>query len=124
VAIAAVVSWDLIPQIAISSTTLMPGSNPLFGLNTLGGALSLQTKGGVRNPGFRLEASAGSHNRQSLQAEFGGSGGRGLSWYVAGNWFGEHGWRNDSHTAVRQYFGRFGWLGCSQSLAGVVPEGR
>ena len=39
-----VVSWDLIPRLAISSTTLMPGSNPLFGLNTLGGALSIQTK--------------------------------------------------------------------------------
>ena len=36
-----VVSWDLIPRIAIASTTLMPGSNPLFGLNTLGGALSV-----------------------------------------------------------------------------------
>jgi hypothetical protein len=29
-----VVSWDLIPRSAISNMTLMPGSNPLFGLNT------------------------------------------------------------------------------------------
>jgi len=105
-----VVSWDLIPEIAISSTTLMPGSNPLFGLNTLGGALSLQTKDGRRNPGAGIEAAYGSHNRQNLKVEYGGSGGKGLSWYVAGNWFGEHGWRNVSHTDVRQYFGRFGWL--------------
>jgi len=104
-----VVSWDLIPQIAISSTTLMPGSNPLFGLNTLGGALSLQTKDGRRNPGFRMEASYGSHARQNLQAEYGGSSANGLSWYLAGNWFGEHGWRNNSHSDVRQQFGRFGW---------------
>ncbi len=34
-----VVSWDLIPREAIAAVTLMPGSNPLFGLNTLGGAL-------------------------------------------------------------------------------------
>ena len=105
-----VVSWDLIPQIAISSTTMMPGSNPLFGLNTLGGALSLQTKDGRRNPGFRMEASVGSFTRQNLQVEYGGAGGKGFSWYVAGNWFGEKGWRNDSHTDVRQQFGRFGWL--------------
>ena len=45
-----VVSWDLIPRMAIASTTLMPGSNPLFGLNTLGGALSIQTKDGRNNP--------------------------------------------------------------------------
>ena len=42
-----VVSWDLIPKNAISEMTLMPGSDPLFGLNTLGGALSVQTKNGV-----------------------------------------------------------------------------
>ena len=41
-----VVSWDLIPRMAIRRASLMPGSNPLFGLNTLGGALSLQTKDG------------------------------------------------------------------------------
>ena len=30
-----VVSRDLIPRIAISTATLMPGSYPVFGLNTL-----------------------------------------------------------------------------------------
>ena len=39
-----VVSWDLISKSAIASIALMPGSNPLFGLNTLGGALAIQTK--------------------------------------------------------------------------------
>jgi hypothetical protein len=47
-----VVSWDLIPKDAISEMTLVPGSDPLFGLNTLGGALSVQTKNGVSNPGL------------------------------------------------------------------------
>jgi hypothetical protein len=42
-----VVSWDLIPRIAMSTMTMMPGSDPVFGLNTLGGALVLQTKNGV-----------------------------------------------------------------------------
>ncbi len=111
-----VVSWDLIPQIAISSTTLMPGSNPLFGLNTLGGALSLQTKDGHSTPGFQMEASYGSHTRQNLQVEYGGSSKKGLSWYVAGNWFGETGWRNNSHSDVRQEFGRFGWQHGSTDL--------
>src|SRR4029078_7749149 len=39
-------SWDLIPTEAVRSANLMPGSNPLYGLNTLGGALSLETKTG------------------------------------------------------------------------------
>ena len=46
-----VVSWDLIPRAAIGSLTLMPGSNPLFGLNRLGGALLIQTKDGRTSSG-------------------------------------------------------------------------
>src|SRR5262249_58584195 len=46
-----VVSWDLIPRSAIASLTLMPGSNPMFGLNTLGGALAITTKSGLVNQG-------------------------------------------------------------------------
>ena len=53
-----VVSWDLIPRLAIASTDLMPGSNPLFGLNTLGGALSIQTKDGRSHPGTMVQASS------------------------------------------------------------------
>src|SRR6185436_9829978 len=51
-----VVSWDLIPRLAISTTTMMPGSNPLFGLNTLGGALAIQTKDGATTRGTTVQA--------------------------------------------------------------------
>jgi outer membrane receptor protein involved in Fe transport len=51
-----VVSWDLIPRLAIASATMMPGSNPMFGLNTLGGALSLQTKDGRAFRGTTVQA--------------------------------------------------------------------
>ena len=103
-----VVSWDLIPRIAISSTTLMPGSNPLFGLNTLGGALSIQTKNGMNASGGSVEASYGSHVRRALEFEYGGSNAKGWHWYFAGNRFGENGWRTDSHTDIRQVFSKFG----------------
>ena len=68
-----VVSWDLIPKNAISEITLMPGSDPLFGLNTLGGALSVQTKNGVSNPGRRrhgdsMAAAGESRCRPSMAA--------------------------------------------------------
>ena len=68
-----VVSWDLIPRMAIGSTTLMPGSNPLFGLNTLGGALSIQTKDGRANPGTTVRAIYGSDTRRAVEFEHGGS---------------------------------------------------
>ena len=51
-----VVNWDLISTNSINSINLIPGSNPLFGLNTLGGALSVQTKSGRTNPGGAVEA--------------------------------------------------------------------
>lgn len=46
------VSWNLVQQSAISSITIMPGSNPQFGLNMLGGSLAIGTKSGFRYPGF------------------------------------------------------------------------
>ncbi len=49
-----VVSWDLVPPQAIASMALIPGSNPLFGFNTLGGALVLRTKDGFGDPGLSV----------------------------------------------------------------------
>jgi outer membrane cobalamin receptor len=62
-----VVSWDLIPQTAIESLTLMPGSNPMFGLNTLGGALSLSTKTGLSTRATNVQAIYGSHARWNVE---------------------------------------------------------
>ena len=63
-----VVNWDLIPRRRSPAMTLLPGSNPLFGLNTLGGALSLQTKSGDTHPGTELELPAGSFGRRQHRA--------------------------------------------------------
>ena len=79
-----VVSWDLIPRLAISTATVMPGSNPLFGLNTLGGALAIQTKNGTTAPGTSVQAIYGSDVRRSIEFEHGGRKASGLNWYVAG----------------------------------------
>ena len=104
-----VVSWDLIPRSAISSITLMPGSNPVFGLNTLGGALSISTKDGQKNPGTQFELSAGSHGRAALAFETGGSRADGTHWFVTGHRFHEQGWRVASASDVGQLFGKLGW---------------
>ena len=50
----------------------MPGSNPLFGLNTLGGALSVETKDGVENHGTSAKIIYGSSGRKALEFEQGG----------------------------------------------------
>jgi outer membrane cobalamin receptor len=107
-----VVSWDLIPKSAIASIAMMPGSNPLFGRNTLGGALSIQTKDGKHNPGTTGQAIYGNYDRYAFEFEHGGSDSRtGLNWFLTGNFFKENGWRVNSPTEVRQIFGKLGWEG-------------
>lgn len=103
-----VVNWDLIPQNAISSMSLVPGSNPVFGLNTLGGAISIQTKSGRTHPGFDAEISGGSFGRKQVGLSGGGYG-ENVDYFVAVNWFDEDGWRDHSPTEVKQIFAKVGW---------------
>ncbi|MFN7918558.1 MAG: TonB-dependent receptor [Bryobacteraceae bacterium] len=111
-----VVSWDLIPLAAISEMALMPGSNPVFGLNTLGGSLAVVTKDGHSNPGAQLSLMGGSFGRKNAELEYGGATQRGWSWFGASNLFFEDGWRDNSPSSVRQFFGRAGWTGGKTSV--------
>jgi outer membrane receptor protein involved in Fe transport len=89
--------------------TLMPGSNPLFGLNTLGGALSVQTKSGDHHPGGGLQVLGGSFGRWAVEGEYGGKTADGVSYFFAGNKFEENGWRDGSPSDVLQGFAKLGW---------------
>ena len=102
------VNWDLIPQAAISTITLLSGSNPVFGLNTLGGALSVRTKSGHDDPGTGIEAYGGSFGRRSVVATTGGELGS-FDYFLTGTYFDETGWRDRSPTRVYQGFGKVGW---------------
>ncbi len=112
-----VVSWDLIAKDAISEVALVPGSDPLFGLNTLGGALSIQTKNGVSNPGWAGDVLYGSSGRKEVDAEWGGGKATGFNWFLSGTGFHESGWRFDSPSDVRQGFARLGWRTTKTDLA-------
>jgi len=103
-----VVAWDLIPKVAISTTELIPGSNPVYGLNTLGGAIAVQTKNGLSNSGFTISGYGGSFGRRALDVEYGGSKAN-LNWFAAGTLFNEDGWRVASPSSVRQSFAKFGY---------------
>jgi outer membrane receptor protein involved in Fe transport len=108
-----VVNWDLIPLNAISGMSLIPGSNPLFGLNTLGGAISVHTKSGRTDPGGAIEVLGGSWGRATTNAEYGGVADNGVDYFVSGNLFHEQGWRDYSPSDVRQGFAKLGWQGDS-----------
>ena len=86
----------------------MPGSNPLFGLNTLGGALAVQTKDGVTNPGTSVQLTAAAtarHGRRSRAA----AAADGFDWYAAGNRFTSTAGARTPPSDVGQLFGKLGW---------------
>jgi len=104
------VNWDLIPMNAVSGINLMPGSNPLFGLNTLGGALAINTKNGKDFPGGSVTLLGGSFGRRALNAEYGGvDDAHNLDYFVSMNKDYQDGWRDHSKSDVQQLFGKLRW---------------
>ena len=104
-----VVSWDLIPRAAIQRLELVSGASPLFGTNSLGGALSLHTKDGYSAPGTAMQLSYGSHDRRQVEVQTGGHSEAGLYWYATANRFRDAGWRVSSPSDATQAFGKLGW---------------
>ena len=89
----------------------MPGSNPLFGLNALGGAIAVRTKDGFAHDGTRAELTAGSFGRVGVQAETGGSFSDELGYFVTASHLEEDGWRDFSPTEAQQIFAKLTSLG-------------
>tara|TARA_R110000850_G_scaffold191091_2_gene317248 strand:+ start:23832 stop:26183 length:2352 start_codon:yes stop_codon:yes gene_type:complete len=104
-----VVNFDLIPLVALRSADLIPGSNPVFGRNTLAGALSLTTKSGFDSPGLTMELSGGEFGRRGGSMEYGLAGER-AALYIAADTFAEDGWRDYSNSRVARGFVRGSWL--------------
>lgn len=102
------INWDLIPEAAISTINLVPGSNPVFGLNTLGGALSVNTKSGKEYPGGAVTLQGGSWGRINGTVEYGAQKGN-WDFFVAGNVLSEDGWREHSSSKLNQLFGKIGY---------------
>lgn len=112
-----VVNWDMIAQQAIDKIELMPGSNPIFGLNTLGGALVIVTKNGKDHRGGELEVSGGSWGRKTVDLEQGGTLGDHLDYYVTGNLANDDGWAQRNASRVRQMFGKLRYTDADTKLA-------
>ena len=103
-----VVNWDLVPQSAISSVQLIPGSNPVFGLNTLGGALAIYTRSGAQYPGGAIELSGGSFGRKTAEIEYGGQRDH-FDYYGTANFSDERGWAEHNPSRIKQFFGKLGY---------------
>ena len=104
------VLWDLIPNFSISNMQMVAGSNPVYGLNTLGGAMSMQTKSGQNFKKEVVDVSAGSWARNTSVVEVGGVlADSNMDYYIGFEHFNENGWRKFSPSHVNQIFGKLGF---------------
>jgi iron complex outermembrane recepter protein len=117
-----VVNWDLLPLNAIERFDVFPGSNPLFGLNTLGGAISVRSRNGFTSDGMDGRVLAGAWGRRQLQLSGGGNDGT-LGGFIALTRFDEQGWRDNSPSRVNQFYARGDWHGDEASAYASVLYG-
>lgn len=112
-----VVNWDILPTQAIDRMQLIPGSNPVYGRNTLGGALAITTKNGKSNPGGEAEVSGGSWGRKTAAIEQGGTIGPNLDYYATANVANDGGWADHNASRVRQAFGKLRYTDSDTTLS-------
>jgi len=101
-------NWESVPDFAVRDVELVPGSNPLYGLNTLAGALLMTSKSGFTDPGGTVDLSGGSWGRLQVDADIGAHG-RTSAIYVGAASDYERGWRAYSPSRVQQAFVRGDW---------------
>lgn len=100
------VNWDVVPGVAIRDIAVT-SNNPAFGLNALGGAISIAMKDGFTYQGFEADARAGSFGRR-LGSMQGGVRSGAFATYVAADVFEEKGWRDLSPAKARRVYADIG----------------
>jgi len=103
------VNFDLLPNMAIGEMNLV-GSNPVFGLNALGGAVNIQLKNGFTYHGGEMEVSGGSFTTFCGSLQYGQQSGN-TAVYVAASGLHQDGWRDLQSSGIENFYGDVGWRG-------------
>jgi iron complex outermembrane recepter protein len=99
--------WDLVPSFAIRSIDVVPGSDPVFGLNALGGAIVLNMKTGFdAQQGEQIDVAGGSFGRARLIGETAHQFGN-EAFYLGASAVDDSGWRWYSESQVYQTYADF-----------------
>ena len=101
------VHWDFIPPEAVRSMEVI-SNNPAFGLNALGGAISLQMKDGFSFQGTTLDLMGGSYGRAQGSLQWGKQIG---PWgaYIAIDGAHDNGYRKFGGSDLRRIYGDVGY---------------
>ena len=124
------VSWDLIPDFAVDRLDVIP-TNPVYGLNALGGAVVIGMKNGFNFQGGEAQLSGGSFGRRHFTAQYGRQIGN-VAGYIGANAVYDDGFRKRSGSIVRQLYAdvgaesdngslHIGFTGANNNLAGIGP---
>ncbi len=100
------VNWDLIPDVAIARLNV-EGSNPVFGLNALGGSINVALKDGFSYHGGEADISGGSFGQVQGDIQYGQQSGD-QSFYAAGSVIHQDGWRDLQSTDIQNFYGDWG----------------
>jgi outer membrane receptor protein involved in Fe transport len=101
------VNWDLIPSLAIDRLTL-EGSNPLFGLNALGGALNTELRTGFTYQGGEADLSGGAFGQRQGDLQYGLKAGD-AALYAAASALHQDGWRDLQSSDIQSLYSDLGW---------------
>ncbi|MBX9863353.1 MAG: TonB-dependent receptor [Hyphomicrobium sp.] len=108
------VQWDVLPSNAIASLSVV-SNNPSFGLNAVGGAVSILMKDGFSYQGAEVDVMAGSFGRVQVGVQAGASSGN-ASVYVAAEGIKEDGFRDFSESEIKRFYGDIGLKGSMAEL--------
>jgi iron complex outermembrane recepter protein len=101
------VNWDLIPPSAIESVNI-EASNPLFGLNALGGSVNIRLKNGFSTQTQNVTAYGGSYGRGAGIVEFGRQSGD-FAVYGVADATHDDGFRQTSTSNLYRLYTDLGW---------------
>jgi iron complex outermembrane recepter protein len=125
------VNWDLVPQFAVNRLTVQ-SNNPVFGLNALGGAVTLEMKNGFNTAaGAELQLSGGSYGNINGYGEYAARSGH-FGFYGGVSGMEDDGFRYHQPTALHLAYTDFGYdngplslhlslSGADNNIGGVGP---
>jgi iron complex outermembrane receptor protein len=101
------VNWDLIPPAAIKTVNI-EAANPVFGLNALGGSVSVQLKNGFSDDSSSVTGFGGSYGRRAGVLELSEQAGA-FAIYVTADATHDDGFRQTSASDLYRLFTDLGW---------------
>jgi outer membrane receptor protein involved in Fe transport len=101
------VNWDLIPPSAIASVNI-EAANPVFGLNALGGSVSIRLKDGFEREAADLTIYGGTYGRKAAIMEVSHQFGD-FAFYVTADATHDGGFRQTSTSDLYRLYGDLGW---------------